>query len=469
MSIDNGVVEDVSFDVVAKININDVATADGEFQMSYTESSGDFQLHASVALSTAAGFNIGTAEKPATLDISPQCAAFEGSIQMGRIFTATLSGTFAYADGCTQTVRTVDGQRVAATKGDFSIAADNVALQLGAFETTGSVAIGDVGGTAYAAVKASLTLGTQDAGGDVTVAGSFQSNGDFSFDGSGNLALAGFSLNTAVRVANKGGDVEVSGRAKLDLAGTTVEISGQFTEINGAPSTTLRGAINNLSLGGFSLGRAEITLTQTPTEVGVDAAVDMTVGDAATGQLRADGTISFVEGAATDGVPLFYASLNGNMGFPSIGASMTGNVTFSNCTANCTQPAPVRFSLHGAIGAGGFQFVTDVDMSSDGTFAASAVFNSSACTGTVNLLVIQAQGCFAFNVNLWVGSSAPYGSLSATASASVNIQYWDASPWYAPWKWTWGSWRSYGVSLGASIQLSPFRICMAVMGKDLCV
>ena len=469
VSIDNGVVEDVSFDVQAKININDVATADGEFQMSYTESSGDFRLHASVALSTAAGFNIGTAEKPATLDISPQCAAFEGSIQMGRVFTATLSGTFAYADGCTQTVRTVDGQRVAATKGDFSIAADNVALQLGAFETTGSVAIGDVGGTAYAAVKASLTLGTQDAGGDVNVAGSFQSNGDFSFDGSGNLSLAGFSLNTAVRVANKGGDVEVSGSAKLDLAGTTVEISGQFTEVNGAPSTTLRGAINSLSLGGFSLGRAEITLTQTPTKVGVEAAVDMTVGDAATGQLRADGTISFVEGTATDGVPLFYASLNGNMGFPSIGATMTGNVTFSNCDANCARPAPVRLSLNGAIGAGGFKFVTEVNMSSDGTFAAAAVFNSSQCTGTVDLLVIRAQGCFDFTVNLWVGSSAPYGTLSATASASVNIQEWDASPWYAPWEWTWGSWRSYGVSLGASIQLSPFRICMNVMGMDLCV
>ena len=106
VAIDNGVVEDVSFDIQAKIDIEDVATADGEFQMSYSESTGDFQLHAKVALTTAAGFNIGTADKPATLDIEPACAAFEGTVQIGTVFQATLQGTFVYKDGCTRTVRT---------------------------------------------------------------------------------------------------------------------------------------------------------------------------------------------------------------------------------------------------------------------------------------------------------------------------------------------------------------------------
>jgi hypothetical protein len=88
-------------------------------------------------------------------------------------------------------VRTVTGQQVAATTGDFSLSADNVSLNLGEFETTGSVAIGNVGGTAYATVSAGVTLGTQAAGGTVNVSGSFQSNGDFAFDGSGALELAG--------------------------------------------------------------------------------------------------------------------------------------------------------------------------------------------------------------------------------------------------------------------------------------
>lgn len=469
VEIDNGVVEDVSFDIQAKIDIEDVATADGEFQMSYSESTGDFQLHAKVALTTAAGFSIGTADKPATLDIDPSCAAFEGTVQIGSVFQATLQGTFVYKDGCTHTVRTVTGAQVAATKGDFSLSADNVSLQLGEFETTGSVAIGDVGGTAYATVSAALTLGTQEAGGTVNVSGSFQSNGDFAFDGSGNLQLAGLQLNVAAHVSNAHGDVEVSGRAQLNIGDTVVEVDGLFTEINGVPSTTLHGAVDRLVLAGFSVGHADVTLTQTPTDMGIEANVEMSVGDPSAGQIQANGTISFVEGAKTGGVPLFYASLHGTMGFPSIGATMDGSVTFSNCTDNCSQLGPVQFSLSGNIGAAGFNFVTNINMSSDGTFSASAVFNTNVCSGTINLLVVQAQGCFAMNLALFVGSQAPYASIDGNVNVSVNIQTWDADPWYAPWEWSWGPWHSWGIDLTAHFQLSPFKACVGVMGQDLCI
>jgi len=326
-----------------------------------------------------------------------------------------------------------------------------------------------VGGTAYATVSAALTLGTQEAGGTVNVSGAFQSNGDFAFDGSGNLELAGLQLNVAAHVSNAGGNVEVSGRAQLNIGDTVIEINGRFTEINGVPSATLRGSVNRLVLAGFNVGNADVTLTQTPTDMSIEANVAMSVGDPSSGQIQANGTISFVQGAKTGGVPLFYASLHGTMGFPSIGATMDGSVTFTNCTNNCSQLGPVQFSLSGNIGAAGFNFVTNINMSSDGTFSASAVFNTNMCSGTINLLVVQAQGCFALNLTLFVGSQAPYASIDGNVSVNVNYQTWDADPWYAPWEWSWGPWRSFGINLSASFQLSPFRACVGVMGKDLCI
>jgi hypothetical protein len=201
----------------------------------------------------------------------------------------------------------------------------------------------------------------------------------------------------------------------------------------------------------------------------IEANVAMSVGDPTSGQIQANGTISFVEGAKTGGVPLFYASLHGTMGFPSIGATMDGSVTFTNCTENCSQPGPVQFSLSGNIGASGFNFVTNINMSSDGTFSASAVFNTNVCSGTINLLVVQAQGCFAMNLTLFVGSQAPYASIDGNINVSVNIQTWDADPWYAPWDWSWGPWYSFGVGLSAHFQLAPFKACVGVMGQDLCI
>jgi hypothetical protein len=88
VAIDNGVVEDVSFDIQAKIDIADVATADGEFQMSYSESTGDFQLHAKVALTTAAGFknlsprggSVGFQDLRGRLRCSLECRGRPGSV-----------------------------------------------------------------------------------------------------------------------------------------------------------------------------------------------------------------------------------------------------------------------------------------------------------------------------------------------------------------------------------------------------
>lgn len=466
---DNGVVEDVEFNITTSVGIADAFTANGNFFMQYSESSGIFDLNASVVLTTAAGFSIGTAQNPATLDISPQCTSFEGPLAFNPVFTAVLEGTIAYQDGCKEQVQNAQGQMVTPAAGDFSFAADDVTLSLGPFDAQGSVSLGDVGGVAYATVSTTVQLSPQSTNNEVSLFGNFQSNGNFAFNGSATLDLAGFNLKTDVSASNQNGNVSVAGSAQLSIAGTQVDIAGSFSEIDGAPSTTLTGAIPALSLGGYDVGNASITLTQSPVEMGVAAAVAMQVGNPSWGQIQAQGQISFVENFATPNSPLFFASLDGSMGIPSLGASVNGSVQFGDCTNNCTQPAPVDFVLNGSIGTSGFWFNTSINMSTTGEFQATGTTGGNLCSGTIDLVFIQAQACFDYSLNLFLGSVAPYGAVSASAGADIQVQTWDASPWYAPWRWSWGSWHTYGFNVDASLQLDPFQVCVGVMGANLCV
>ncbi len=268
-----------------------------------------------MVLSTSAGFSIGTPANPATLNISPQCSAFEGELAIGSVFDATLSGTIAYQDGCQEQVQNAQGQMVTAHPGDFSFAADNVAINVGPFSAGGSVSVGNISGVAYAQLATTLKLSPQSSSDEVSIAGEFQSNGNFAFTGNGQLDLAGFDLQMAVNASNQNGNVSVGGITQLSIAGTSVSIAGEFSEVSGVPSTTLTGSINALSLGGYDVGNASVTLSQTPEEISVQAAVNMSVGSASTGEIAADGAITFVEPLG-GGAPLFYASLNATLGIP---------------------------------------------------------------------------------------------------------------------------------------------------------
>ena len=108
-------------------------------------------------------------------------------------------------------------------------------------------------------------------------------------------------------------------------------------------------------------------------------------------------------------------------------------------------------------------------MSAAGDFSTTASTGGNACTGTIDLVVVQAQGCFGYQVNMFIGSQAPYGAVSAAASADVSVQTWNASPWYEPWNWSWGPWHTWGINVGSSVQLDPFQACVDVFGANLCV
>ncbi len=352
---------------------------------------------------------------------------------------------------------------------DFSFSADNVALTVGEFDATGSVGVGNVGGLAYAQVSTAITLGTQDAGADVSVAGEFESNGNFNFTGAGALNLGGFDLGVNVTAANQNGNVSVLGAATVDIAGTTVSVSGSFSEVDGAPSTTLTGSVQNLNLGGFDVGNASITLSQTPQEMSLQAAINMQAGSSSTGQIQASGVVTFVQ--QVNAPPLFYAAIDASLTLPLSLGSANGSLLFTDCTnSTCsTAAAGTTFNLNATMSQSGFNFAVDVNMGPDGAFSAQGTYADSLCSGTIDLLVVEGQGCFSYQINMLISSNAPYLDLSANATASVEVRTWDPNPWYKPWDWGWGNWYSFSASINASIEIDPFNICVGVMGHDLCV
>ncbi|MBL6633824.1 MAG: hypothetical protein ISP32_05450, partial [Thermoleophilia bacterium] len=470
VTIDNGVVEDVEFDIDASVDIANTANANGRFNMHYSESTGDFDLDAAVVLTTRAGFAIGSKEQPATLDISPQCVAFEGSLEMAQVFNATLAGTIVYKDGCAQPVTNAQGQQVTGAPGDFSFSATNVGLTIGAFDATGSVSVGDVGGAGYANLATDLKLSPQSSNDEVSIAGSFESNGNFSFTGRGTLDIAGFDLDMQVTASRQGSDVNVTGAADLSLGGTTVALSGAFGEDGGAPTTKLFASVTGLNLGGFDVGKATVTLLQTPQEMGLSADIAMSVGTPEA-TVSANGTVSFVE-SLSGGAPLFHGSLDGGLSIPALGglgASLTA--TFNDCAnTDCTQPGPASLTMDGSLSAGGFSFDIDTSVSTTGAFSASADSTGQACTGTADLGVVELNACFGYTISLFVGSSAPYGNLGASAVADVQERNWSKSgPWWKVWSgWGWSSWHDLDVGVGANVQLDPFKVCVDVLGANLC-
>ena len=470
VTIDNGVVEEVEFDIDASVDIANTANANGRFNMHFSESTGDFNLDAAVVLTTRAGFAIGTQEQPATLDISPQCVAFQGSLEVAEVFNAALAGTIVYKDGCAEPVTDAQGQQVTGAPGDFSFSATNVGLTIGAFDATGSVSVGDVGGSGYANLATDLKLSPQSSKDEVSIAGSFESNGNFSFTGQGVLDIAGFDLDMQVTASKQGADVNVAGSADLSLGGTTVALSGAFGEDGGAPTTKLSASVTGLNLGGFDVGNATVTLLQTPQEMGLSAAIAMSVGGPEA-EVSANGTVSFVE-SLTGGAPLFHGSLDGGLSIPALaglGASLTA--TFNDCAnTDCTQPGAASLTMEGSLSAGGFSFDVGTSVSTSGAFSASADSKGQACTGTTNLGVVELNACFGYTISLFVGSSAPYGELGTSAYADIKERNWSKSgPWWKVWSgWGWSSWHDLNVGVGADVKLDPFKVCVEVLGADLC-
>ncbi len=471
-TIDNGIVEYVDVSATLQNLTLGPATMNGSFNGSYTAATDDFDVSAAVALSVG-GFTM-----QATLDISPQCVAFTGALNVPNVFTAQLAGTMIYQTGCTEQVTNAAGAAVMGAPGDFSFAADNVDLAIGGFDVGGSVGVGSVGGDFYASVAAQIDLVPQSTNDMAQIAGEFQSNGDFSFNGSGQLDIGGFLLQVAVAASSQGGNESVSGSADLAIAGVAdVDIAGQFTMINGQPSTTLTGS-EDINLGGFNLSNAQFTLSQTPTSLGLQAALAINLD-----VVSVSGTVTFIENNGS--APLYYLAADGDL---NIGiADLVLNAIFTNCTDSTCSVAAGATSLTMTGDADLFGTAYNLPsfyISSDGTFAIQSSASGSACTGTITIpLVTQLQGCFGYTEYLDISNVAPYFAISDTASLSVNGDRWNflAGPeeccckvcWWFGRDCTqlcvpeggWTAWSNWWTgSAGIEFQADPFSLGIELFG-----
>jgi hypothetical protein len=444
VDIDNGVPEEVIFDAsVTNLGIEGALEVDGTFDMNYQASASTFDVSASAVLTTAVGFTIGSQAQPATLNISPKCASFQGGIAYAGIFTAQLAGTIVYQSGCQDTVTNAAGQQVQGAPGDFSFSADNVGITLADFDILGSVGIGSVGGDAYATVNAAIDLSPQADQPAIAIQAEIQSNGNFTFTGQGQVDLAGFDLQLNVAASNSGGNISISGNAQLGLpGGTNVNLGGSFSEVGGAPSTTLYGSLDPLELGGFTLGQGSFTLTQTPSEMSVLAAVSTSFGNSSTG-VSVNGNISFLaqEGAP----PLFQAALDGDLN--ALGATFDVAASFSDCDDNCTQPAPVVFSVTGGLSSNGFNFHLNTTLSTSGEFGLTMDSNGGAGSSGSHW-GFGYSASFNYTIHLFVGTYAPYFSIYG--SGGVDVEGEAFGGWFTVFD---GS-----ISLG----FNPFSACVSV-------
>ena len=471
-TIDNGIVEYVDVSATLQNLTLGPATMNGSFNGSYTAATDAFDVAAAVTL-TVSGFSM-----QATLDISPQCVAFTGALNVPSVFTAQLAGTMIYQANCAEQVTNAAGTAVTGAPGDFSFAANNVDLAVAGFDIGGSVGVGSVGGDFYATVAASVDLVPQSSNDEVSVQGSFQSNGDFSFNGQGELDIGGFMLQVQVAVASQGGNESISGSADLNVAGIAdVSISGQFTMIGGQPSTTLTGS-ENISLGGFNISNAQFTLSQTPTSLGLQATLAINLG-----VVNVNGTLTFIENGSAP--PLYYLAADGDL---NIGvADLVLNAIFTNCTdSTCSTPAnATSLTMTGDATLFGTAFnLPTFFISSDGVFSITSSASGSACTGTITIpLVTQLQGCFAYTENLVISNVAPYFSTTDTATLSVNGDRWnfldgpeacccrvcwwfgsDCTELCVP-EGGWTAWESWGsFSAGIEFQADPFSLGIELFG-----
>ena len=480
-TIDNGVVEYVNVQIQANLNFGPAAMANGTFDMSYTQSTGAFDLNAAVVLTTAAGFSIGTAANPATLEISPQCVAFSGSFAYAPFFTATLEGTLVYESGCAETVTNSAGQQVQGSPGDFSFAATNVAIGIDGFGLTGNVGLGHVGTDDYANLNATIALSPQSTNNEITVAGDFNSNGNFSFTGSGNLDVAGFVMDMQVAVASQNGNESISGAANFDVGGTTLAFAGAFSMQNGQPSTSLT-ASANLVFDGFNLGNTTVYLNQTPSSFGMNAQIALNA-DLAT----LNGQLTFIENG---GAPLFYLAAAGNLDIPDLAdASMSG--VFTNCTdPSCSQATTTTLTMSGSLDVYGitYNFPTIV-IGANGFFSITSDSSGSSCTGTTEIWPANWQACFSYTETLLISDAAPYFSVSASADADVQVQWYNAFansyscacvhwPWWLGGHTTcltcysggWGGWGTFiNINGGFSFNADPFELSVEAEGVDFSI
>ncbi len=467
--LDNGQVETTSFDVQANPTLAPGTSAPGRYTMTHTASTGRMSFSGQVVVRTAAGVDIGFTERPATMTFTPNCANVRGNVFSQGVFGAEIAGPIALTASCTEPAVDSKGNPVTLARGDYAFASGSgTVVTVGGFQQSGSVYLGRIGGTSHATMQTTLKLTPRAMASTTTVWGTFTPSGEIDLAGTGKMELAGIPLDVHVTAKGVGtGDMRVLGVADFGWLGSKIALNGEFTMKDDVQHATFTAKLTRQQVGGsgkmgFYVRDATFRLVDTPSDTGFTADLHVGSDDPDLGlgrQIMADGLITFFR-PRDGGEPLYHGSLRGDLDMSPIGGKVDGSVDFTNCDAACTEVAPIKFRLRGKFTKVGHTFAVDVSVNANGDFDASTSAGEELCTGDVDLAVVRGHACISYAITLRVLNREPYASVSASASANIRAQY---------WFFGWSDWKDVGVNVNASVQLEPFRLCVSVVGHDVCI
>ncbi|CAB4918460.1 unannotated protein [freshwater metagenome] len=467
-TVENNVITQVTADVSTKLQLGGAIEFDGAFYLNYTASPANFEVAANVNV-TSAGYTLGSG----SLSISPSCADVSATLNVGSFLSASVGGYVIYGADCTVTDAITGVTRsISGDSGAFCVAVDNVSLDFGAFNASGSANLSNNGdttcdGTSTASntmvgsVSATLVLGAQNFNNTVNVAGQFSGDGNFSFTGSAALNIGGFNLQMQVAAANNGSGSSVSGSANFSLLGNDLTFAGSWSNQGGVPSATLTASVN-FNLGGWNLGSGSVYLYQTASNYGMTFNMNLNAGIA-----QMQSTLTFNQ---VDGQVLFYTFVSFDLGIPGF-ASVGASGSFTNCaTSACQSLGNYVLTASASLSLGGWTYYTppfSIDLGGQFGFSVSDG-QSNQSTPVVNVLGVNwwtANGWW--NTSLSVnqdGFSASAGGGTSIYSQLVSVKY-PCGPWY----WVFKDWCSYGVtdwgSIGAKASINPWAFCFQVFGS----
>ena len=462
LSLANGQLNSAKADIVAAVRLGGTngLALDGTFKLDYTKG-GPFSLLATV------NAKFGTVDlAKATVTVQNGYAAVTASFSVGSVFSADISGAAYYGAVPAGTkIPNAQGTQVAAQTGDFYLTAQNVTLSVAGFKGTGSVWVGRAAGVTGANLDGSLQIVGTSGTNTVAVKGAIDTAGNFELSGSANLDLAGFRPSVAVSVKKVGTVVTVSGAAKITVAGSSVDVKGDFRYDGGKFLFRLNGT-GNLNVGGYPIANASIAFSNFPSDAGLVATVALNAGStlSVNGKLNIDANGRFALNA-TANLNLRVINVNGNVSFSNYANRCTvtyttyrfpfGSLSVPTGISCGTVDIPPTLNASATINSSGFSFGVSMSVAANGAFSAQARTPVSgttrAQTPTISFLVVRGYAQIEYYMQLNISSSSPYLGVAGSGTASIQYAYWTF----------WDGWSSYRtlVSISASLQTNPFKAC----------
>jgi hypothetical protein len=431
------------------VTVGGVVQVSGDFNVMFNSATNLVLITVTGGTATIEGFGLTNVNLSLN---STYGVSFSGNLNFAPVFNATLAGAYYWStptDPCTlpgssctngimpgasspwtaPQIANANGSYVTANAGDFNFSATNVTLNIGGFGATGSIVVGDVGGSQW--VNLATSIGLSNSGDRVNIAGSFQSNGNFTFTGSGNLTLAGFHLTTSVTASKNGANVGVSGTAQINAGPLQGSVNGSFTSTgSGGVSATLNATLN-LNLGGFNMGGATLTLAISPGNESLTVTCTVGQGDFS-GYLSGSFAYNNNTGAAQFN---FNVAVSVSVGSFSVGSA---NLQISNPGGG----GSVQIQFSGVLNAFGYQYGINGLLNGDWSFSIGASGSSSGCSGQTDLGFALFQACYNGSYSVSLTSWAPYVTMNVNFNATVSVGWYYSNPNWSDRCWEWFGHRS---------------------------